>query len=635
VVTARIAADEAAFPFEWEVQRLYEPPPPPPRVPFDPQARIAGWEGTLLTRLLASAVPARWAAQAEMAAVLVEELGCDASAPIAAGAASHAVPDAAGVPVDAASDYTLMHAAAAMWLAGLGGTVADRLSRRWSWPELDEVAIEQAKELERQPRVVPLRPHQAPTPPPRVAAAGLRYTVDRVPALGAALRERRRGGATTSVITGVQHGSAAAVQHAVPPALSLPCLQLPLQLESAGLTPMEAALGAGPYLWPGLTGLRFIPAVHEIVASGDRDAVERYLGVDLPRLSAALLPVWAASGSAPAPLTGRANPDEAEPALLAAEAVVQQLDFIGTGQVRWRRQRTPAQLLPKAVALPCTAPSVLLERWLRLQALHPFVDPAGGDGAGDAACLDLAVATRDELRGCLRKAASALRAARAAADEDQLNRCPNAPVSAHASALCAASAHGQRAGAAGRVGAPQARRGCCGGLRSRGSRGGPPPTAWWPTPPQLAEEGDAEVAAAAAEVAVAGVLHGWPAGDVWLALGLVGAAGRRAWLRRLLAELAGLYAPADGKPAAAHGVQCHCLRSRRCLLYGTRHGWRPCAWCCSTRAPPLRSIMTRSHPFCGCVHPWPGYARLLLEAAPLRDARRITQVAAAGAVPSC
>jgi hypothetical protein len=395
---AQMAADEAAFPFEWEVERLQEAPPPPPRVPFDPQARIAGWEGTLLTRLLTSAVPARWAAQAEMAAVLVEELGCDPSAPIAAGAAPHAVPHAAGVPVDAALDYTLMHAAAAVWLAGLGGAPRANDSGWKPWSEPEWLALEQ----ESQPTTV----YQAPTPPPRVAAAALRYIVDRVPALGAALRVRRRGlpaiasdsfghwavsdlhpstlpesspaphpraggsagaAAAASMDTTCGHtqpASAPAPLPLVSPALQR--LQMAASLEAAGLSPVEAALAATPYLRSGPSGLRLIPVVHEIVASGDRDAVEYYLGVDLPRLSAALLPVWESHSPGAAVSPVEVNVDE--PAIAAAVAVTKQLGRIRSGQQQKEQQQRRG--LPQQRSATVPSPEdipTMLQRWLRLQ----------------------------------------------------------------------------------------------------------------------------------------------------------------------------------------------------------------------------------------------------------------------------
>jgi hypothetical protein len=604
---AKIAADETALPFEMAYRRLLETPPPPPRVPFDPQARIAGWEGTVLTRLLTSAVPARWAAQAEMAAVLVEELGCDASAPIAAGAAPHAVPGAAGAPVDAASDYTLMHAAAAVWLTGLGGG-APPPGAGLLWPEIDPVATQEA----RQSTKVRLQPYQAPTPPPRVAAAALRYIVDRVPALGVALRARRRG-----LSVGGNPGSPRgrdASQPLPPPAMTR--VELPPELEAAGLSPVEAAVAAGPYLAPGRVGLRLIPAVHAILASGDRGAAEHYLGVDLPRLSAALLPRWTDSQLLPAGTVAwfiQCMPSEQpEPAMAAARAVVVHLNSIRDGM--HHHKPPPMQAAPPVVAQLGPAPPAMVERWLRLQTQDASLGDASGNGAGDAACLDLTVASQDELRGCLRKAVTAVRAARAAADEANPIQPWNvgyeigmarATLPQHMSNALALLAEWARRKPGGAAAVAYAR---------AAARGDPPPIAWWPTPPQLVEEGDAEVAAAAAEVAVAGVLHGWPAGDVWLAVGLVGEARQPAWLRHMLAELAGLYAPAVGHPPP---LMASVPLITEAPLLALRHPGRLAALRMVLQHPAAAAALdsdTISSLLRLAYTLGPGYARLLVEA---------------------
>jgi hypothetical protein len=662
-VVAEVAADEAAFAFEWEVRRLQEAPPPPPRVSFDPQARIAGWEVTLLTLLLASFVPARWAAQAEMAAVLVEELGCDASAPIAAGGAGHAVHGAAVVPVDTAVDYTLMHAAAAVWLAGLGGAPRREFCKSEAWTELYMMTA-CAEGVS-----VPLQPHQAPTPPPRVAAAALRYIVDRVPALGAALRVRRSGivaladpddtavqedpqakrlasdtvaSATAAHAPGPNHEGhvsnvdvddsmlrGAAAAPSLPP-LALPRLQLPPLLEAAGLSPVEAALVAAPHVPDGPFILRFISVVQEIVASGDRDEAAHYLGVDLPRLTSALLPVWAASDLVP--ICGLPHkPQRApEPAVAAAEGVVKELQRIRSGK-KWHGPYR-AQPVQAAVTRLGPAPPAPAERWLRLQTQAVFHAGEDGDGSADAACLALATATHDELRGCLRKTTSALRAARTAAGDAYIpnevcstterSRQALAMIPRHmANALALLAEWGRRkpGGAAAVACAHAAARGC------------PPPAAWWPTPPQLAEDGDTEVAAAAAEVAVAGVLHGWPAGDVWLALGLVGAAGQAAWLRRLVAaELERLYAPAEStRPPMSAWVP---LPPQSPLL-ALRHPTRLAALRMVLQHPGAAAALDNNTLTSLLRLPYklgPSYARLLLEAsaAAVTPTQRLTCLSA-------
>jgi hypothetical protein len=619
VLAAEMAAAEAAFPFEWEVERRKEVPPPPPRVPFDPQARIEGWEGTLLTRLLASAVPARWAAQAEMAAVLVEELGCDASAPIAAHTACHAVPGAATVMVDTTGDYTLMHAVSALWLARLG-------SRPW-------------------PHGRDVRPHQPPPPPPRVAAAALRHILNRVPALGAALRERRRG-----LLAGCDVDSQSQEQQVAQPAPADVEADAAAPAESAGLvgarstfcaspasteflpqrtvplrplqgtpapaalgwSPVEAALLSAPYLWP--TGVCHLPVVHEILASGDRNAVEHYLGVDLPRLSAALLPAWAAEGPMPALPSPWLDGDGTEPALARAETVYRQLqDVLFCGE--WHLPQPDLLLQQEAVTQLPRPPVSSVEAWLRLKTHQRFALWAGGNWKIDSACYDLSGATQAELRSGLRKSVRGLQAARAAAGEVYVSMHPRSLSDrwvfarwelpqhmANALALLAEWARRKPGGAAVVACARAA------------ARGGPPPTAWWPTPPQLVEEGDAEVAAAAAEVAVAGVLHGWPTGDVWLALGLVGAAGQASWLRRLLAELSGLHAPADGHPPP---LMASVPLTTESPLLALRHPARLEALSMVLQHPDAASVLgsdTMSSLFRLAYTFGPGYARLLLQA---------------------